>query len=394
MKFNNCKLSWIIIIILAIALLQVPASVAKTTKKVAILPFNMNADRDLTFLQEGIIDMIRTRLAWKGEVEILEKGIIRREASKHKVPLDTDSALAIGKALQADYVILGSLTVFGESVSIDARIFDVVKSEELITAFNQTKGMDEVIPTVNQFAQDINSKIMGRYVAPSVTAGVPERKRGPGGLISGKDPREVEEVGYTQTFNIAIRGLDVGDVDGDGKNELVLIDADTVYVYKWKNDTFAQFRAIKGRFTPDYVYVSVGDLDHNGRAEIYVSNLTQTSLSSFVLEWQGNSFNKIASGQRWFFRITNIPGKGKTLIGQGRVSGIGFSRYVYILNREGGSISKVERLDLPPKANTFNFIQGDITDAGGETIVLYPTPTEYLFLFDPKGEEIWRPKLR
>ena len=164
MRFRNSEISWIILIILAVVLIQAPASSAKTPKKIAILPFNMNADRDLTFLQEGIMDMIRTRLAWKGEVDILEKKAVKKETAHIEGHLDSDSALTVGKALQADYVILGSLTVFGESVSIDARILDVAKGEEQVTAFNQSKGMDEVIPTVNQFAQDINAKIMGRYV--------------------------------------------------------------------------------------------------------------------------------------------------------------------------------------------------------------------------------------
>jgi len=36
--------------------------------------------------------------------------------------------------------VLGSLTVFGDSVSVDARILDVAKSDELVTAFNQAKA--------------------------------------------------------------------------------------------------------------------------------------------------------------------------------------------------------------------------------------------------------------
>jgi len=389
MKFRNSEISWIILIILAVVLIQAPVSSAKTPKKIAILPFNMNANRDLTFLQEGIMDMIRTRLAWKGEVEILEKKAVKKETARIEGRLDSDSALTVGKALQADYVILGSLTVFGESVSIDARILDVAKGEEQVTAFNQSKGMDEVIPTVNQFAQDINAKIMGRYVEPRVYTEEPAVKRGPGGLISGKDPAETEQAGYTQNFSIDIIGLDVGDVDGDRENDLVLIDSNTVYIYKWSGNTFTKFTTVKGGRSSDYIYVSVADLDNNGYAEIYITNLTMGYASSFVLEWQGNSLQKIAGSQGYLFRVTDIPGKGPSLLGQKRSSTGEFGRSVYLLQRDGNRFSKVERLDLPPRANVFNFMRGRVTGTGEDTVLLGPTPTEFLFLFDSQNSKLW-----
>ena len=52
-------------------------SQTKTPKRVAILPFTMNADRDLSFLRDGIVDMMGSRLAWKGEVDIIQKGIVK-----------------------------------------------------------------------------------------------------------------------------------------------------------------------------------------------------------------------------------------------------------------------------------------------------------------------------
>ena len=76
------------------------------------------------------------------------KGIVKKELSAVPGPTNEANALKAGQALGANFVIFGSLTVFGESVSLDAKILDVKKSEILITAYDQTKGMDGVIPTV------------------------------------------------------------------------------------------------------------------------------------------------------------------------------------------------------------------------------------------------------
>ena len=391
MKTRTTILSFIIITLLSLVLIWLPASSAESLKKVAVLPFTMNSNRDLTFLQKGIMDMLNSRLAWKDKVKAMEYQTVKKKAAEFGGPIDKETALKIGKALKADYVVMGSLTVFGQGVSIDAKILDVAKGEELVTAFNQSKGMDDVIPTVNKFAQDINAKIMGRYVRPPAYAMKPETdtEKKPAGLISVKDKLEAGDADYVQSFRSGILSLDVGDVDGDGKNELVFIDSRTVYIHKWTENTFALFKSIKGGITSDYVYVSVADLDGNGRAEIYVSNLTEARLSSFVLEWQGSTFVRICKREPWFLRVTDIPGKGQALIGQERIVGKGFSHTVYLLNREGSRISKVEPLDLPHMANIFNFVRGKITASGKNTVVLAPD-TDYLFLFDPEGNEVWR----
>ena len=235
MKTRTTILSFIIITLLSLVLIWLPASSAESLKKVAVLPFTMNSDRDLTFLQKGIMDMLNSRLAWKDKVKAMEYQTVKKKAAEFRGPIDKETALKIGKALKADYVVMGSLTVFGQGVSIDAKILDVAKGEELVTAFNQSKGMDDVIPTVNKFAQDINAKIMGRYVRPPAYAMKPEtdteKKRA--GLISVKDKLEAGDADYVQNFRSGILSLDVGDVDGDGKNELVFIDSRTVYIHKW-----------------------------------------------------------------------------------------------------------------------------------------------------------------
>ncbi|MEW6669381.1 MAG: FG-GAP-like repeat-containing protein [Thermodesulfobacteriota bacterium] len=393
MKTNasKCMLS-VAVLLFCAGLVFNLSSDAKEPKKLAILPFTMNADRDLSFLQEGITDMLASRLAWKGELDVLEKGRVKEAVSGSKGPLSKESALAIGKSLQADYVILGSLTVFGDSVSLDSKILDVAKGEELITAFNQAKGMDAVIPTVTQFAQDINEKIMGRVVAaPAPQAGRPEGPKGPGGLLAAEGQAfEGKGVSHTQGIRAEVISLDVGDVDGDGRNELVYVSVDTVFVYKWAEKGFAQFRAIKEKWTTGMVYVSVADLDGNGRAEIYVSNLGDLDVQSFVLEWDGANFRKIAEGQRWFLRVTDMPGKGKVLLGQKRETGASFVGPVQILKREGNNFVSAGEVPLHRFGNIFNFAFADFKGTGRVDTVLLDW-ADYLRLYEPGiDEQVWR----
>ena len=377
-------------ILLFTLIVFIPTVYAEKIKTIAVLPFKINAAEDLDFLKKGIMDMLSSRLSWKHKVIVVENELVKEKVAELKGSLNNETALKIGKALKADYVILGSLTIIGNSASIDAKILDVYQERELMTAFNQSKGMDEVIPTVNTFAKDINAKIMGKYLRPPISVKAPEEKVGSQGLIKAKEGFQEKAIGHVQTFRTTIVGIDAGDVDGDGRNELVFIDSDTVYIYKWMETRFAEFRTIKGKYFPNYVYLSVADLDGNGKAEIYVSNVSESGVSSFALEWRSGGFTTIAKGQKWFFRVVDLPEKGKTLIGQGQLIGGGFSRPAYILKRDGTNFAKDESLRLPDKANVFNFIQGNIADKNTvQTFVLSPE-TEYLLLFDEDGEETWR----
>ncbi len=391
MKYRLTLLMPALFILLTGLFLQVPGSAAKTPKRVAILPFAMNSDRDLTFLQEGIMDMLISRLAWKGEVELVEKGLVKKTVAQYEGTIDKTRAMEIGKALGAEYVILGSLTVFGESVSIDAKILDVNKGEELMTAFNQSKGMDEVIPTVNRFAEDINEKIMGRAVSRTApAAGAPEVPAGPAGLARPGESYVGAKVGHVRRFRSEIVSMDFGDVTGDGKNELVFVDKQEVHVYQWQEKAFVQVGTYKGEYWAEFVYVSVMDTDRNGRAEIYVTNLGNSDVSSLVLEWQGNTFKKIADRQPWFFRVIEIPGKEPQLIGQARSGGAFFRGPVVKLERSGNDYTAGEELLLPRGTNVYSFAYADLKKSAGTTNIIVLNRDEKLEMYDANREFLWR----
>ncbi|MBE9573282.1 MAG: VCBS repeat-containing protein [Proteobacteria bacterium] len=381
-----------IMIFLLNLMLFISTTYAEKVKTIAVLPFKMYAAKDLTFLQEGIMDMLSSRLSLKDKLEVLEKRIVKKKVAEFKGSVNKETALKIGKALKADYVILGSLTVFGDSVSIDAKILDVNKEKELITAFNQSKGMDAVIPTVNQFAQDINAKILDRRLVPPQYVLAPSertRRTGPSGLIKVKEDFYEREKKRVIRLNVGILGMDIGDVDGDGQNEMVCIDNRRLYIYKWRQGRFAEIKRIKGRWSPNYVWVDVADLNGNGRAEIYVSNLTHSGAGSLIMEWQGNQLVTLASGLRWFLRVIDHPVKGKILIGQKRSVGSGFTPGIHILKMQNSRVVEAGILELSHRATVFNFALGDIAGQG-ETNTVLLSKNDHLFLLDEGGKELWR----
>ena len=146
---------------------------------------------------------------------------------------------------------------------------------------------------------------------------------------------------------------------------------------------------IKGKWSPNYIYVSVADLDGNGRAEIYVSSLSAVTVSSLVLEWEGSQFKTIAKGQSWLFRVIDIPGRGKALIGQKREPDGGYTGDVHFLTREGNRITQAGPLKLPRFSNVFNFALAPFSHPQKPHTVML-NPYERLQVYDPHGKEVWR----
>jgi TolB-like protein len=390
MKTKIALLLSVLVMSFSFLLVQRSLSADESPKKIAVLPFTMNADRDLSFLQSGIMDMLNSRLAWKGRVQIIEKGAVKKAVDATPGPLDKEKALSVGSALGADYVILGSLTVFGDSVSIDAKILDVAKSDELVTAFDQSKGMDGVIPTVNQFAEDINAKIMGKEVyQPEHHVEKGQKESGPIIAMEEQSGGSGQRPSYVHRLKLEIKGLDVGDVDGDGKAELVIIDKNTVYVYKWGKNRLIQFKEIKGSWSPNFIYVSVADVTENGLSEIYVSNLTATNASAVVLEWDGSNFKETTKRESWLIRVVDLPGRGKTLLGQKRATEGKYIGDVYVLKREGDGLVATEPLKLPRDGNVFNFVQSDLEGKGAIFTTLLD-PYEHIDVYNQEGQRLWK----
>ncbi len=361
-------------------------------KKLAIFPFTVNANGNLGFLKQGVLDMLTSRLAGKKRLDILDKGIVLKACAGVTGEMGKAKALQIGETLGVDYVVLGSLTVFGENISIDAKILDINNSEVLLTAYDHGKGMDGLMPAVNRFAGEINSRITGGGVASqeseSGESGYGE-SHGNALVALGEDGFESRRrPSLVRRLKAEIRGVDMGDVDGDGKTELILIDKRKVFVYKWKKGPYL-FKVIEGVWSANYIYMNAADLDGNGRDEVYVSNATETGTASFVLEWDGSQFKEIVNDQDWLIRITDLPGMGRVILGQKRNAEGNYSGRVHILKRQGPDFVPAAPLDLPRFGNVFNFIQCDLSGEGARSTVLLG-PWEHLEVYGPAGGHLWK----
>ena len=131
------------------------------TARVVILPFGMSTPANLNYLQGGVRDMLCSRLSSQGKVQVVDKSQTDM-ALKGAKEISQSEALRIGAGFKADYVLFGSITSTGQSVSIEAKMAAVSGKTEPVSFYAQMKTLDDVMPQVNLFAQQINEKVFGK----------------------------------------------------------------------------------------------------------------------------------------------------------------------------------------------------------------------------------------
>lgn len=410
-RFFILSLAFIIII-------GFPARASAKQSRIAIVPFTMNAEKDLTYLQEGILSMLSSRLSWEGKVSVVSRQETAAAVKAITAPLNEAKARKIGVMLKADYVLFGSLTIFGDSVSLDAKMVDIADSKKQpLSFFNQSQGMQEVIPRINLFAEEINEKVFGRKTAvrqlpqQRVPTQRPSQYIHPERLLSGEfvEPDEAgggrssfvmtgrsdSTPGFwkSKNFRMQIKGLALGDVDGDGKIETVMITKQEVHIYRSENDRFIKIKEIKGEKYYKYLSVDVADINKNGNAEIFVTclNKPDKSLDSFVLEWNGSDFVPVADDENWYFRVISRPVLGPMLVGQKMSMSDLFMPGVYELVWTGSRYKPQGKvtMGLPENITVFGFTIGDLLNNKGEVVAAFDEE-ERLRIYSTGGDQEWK----
>ncbi len=366
--------SAIVLLLLAMVTIFALPAFGVRPVRVAILPFQIHSPENLGYLKEGIFDIISSRLAASGEIDVIGKsGIERVLIEMRPSRLSEEVAREAGIRLKADYVALGSITKIGDFISLDARLIDIKGQKPPSGVFAQTKGLDQLMGKVDEFARELGNTILGK---PTTTAKTAEPKEKTPYIVRPKEGAMVhgkEDVGFqkSQKFPFEIKGLDIADVDGDGENEIVLMDKHTLWIYKYVEERLRLFRKLRGRAKQTFLALDAADINANGTAEIFVTSVTGEDLSSFILEYEEDRFKRISDRSRWYFRVLDLPRKGPTLLGQKMGPEESFSGSIYQFSWKGKRFARGKKLKLPKNISLFGLAIADITGDGGEKILKF-----------------------
>jgi hypothetical protein len=194
----------------------------------------------------------------------------------------------------------------------------------------------------------------------------------------------------TQNFRTEIRGITIGDVDGDKKNETVFIDKNKIFVFRYVDRRFVKIAEFQGQPSDNFIGVDAADIDVNGIAEIFITSLSDSNrLKSFVLEWNGTNFKTLTEGESWYFRVIRLPdGDEPILVGQKGGYRDLFFPGIYELTWDNGRYSPADRQPLPNWVSAYGFTYGDVLNSGQQMTIAF-TQANMLAILNSAGGEEW-----
>ncbi|MEI7671688.1 MAG: FG-GAP-like repeat-containing protein [Deltaproteobacteria bacterium] len=385
---------------------------AKDKYTVAVLPFSVHSAENIDYVRQGIADMLASRISISDKLEIIGRdsllNALNATAGKEFTPTDV---YAVGKKVNADFVVWGSITKFGNSLSIDGKMLDIAANKSALNITAQCPTMDEVIPKITDFAQRITTHILG--APPQAVLPLPVAKEtivprppspqtsreaeiisGMGGgrkgtftssvnpdFINAAQPLDRKTFWKSQQFPSEFRGLDIGDVNGDGLNETVMIDPHNVLIYQKKGNEFKLIQQITGKSYDYYVSLDVADINGNGIKEIIVTSYAGQQVDSFILEFRDGKFQTIASDLPWFMRVIDNGSGIPLLLGQTRGIGMPFDTPIYEIVWKNGGYTEGSKMRIPQGLSVYGMTLDKLGSSGAEKVIAL-NGDDYLCVFD------------
>jgi TolB-like protein len=381
---------------------------AKDRNTVAVLPFSIHSAENIDYVRQGIGDMLASRISVNEKIDVIGKDSVLaalQETAGRELALA--DAYALGKKLNADFVVWGSITKIGSGLSIDAKMVDIATNKTAVNIFAQCPTMDEVIPKINDFAQRIDTHILGGLPQASESPSVPKeiivsRQPSPqatreaeiisgmrGGrkgtytssinpdFINAAQPLNRKTFWKSQQFSNEFRGMDIGDVNGDGLNETIMIDPHNIFIYQKNGNEFTMVQQIPGKSYDNYISLDVADINGNGIKEIIVSSYTGQMLDSFILEFRGGKFVTIASGLPWFLRVIDTASGVPLLLGQRKGLDQLFDPPIYEIVWQNGEYREGRKMRIPQGLSVYGLTLDKLGSGGAEKII---TLNEYDYI--------------
>lgn len=414
-----------------IPLIYTPAGAEEklSRPKVAIMPFELNAAADLAYLQAGVEAMLGSRLGARGGVAVVERQAVRKAMDES----GSSDPVVIGPAVGAELVLKGSITGLGNLISLDLRAVRVAGEAADERFYATANSPSEVIMAIDQLVVEVGrnmfkgglrqsgSEVRFGPVGPaqidppkvekgaadngadqglhpdrlfrgqSAVAPVAPSASGMGGAAPAAGlPGRPEMIGRSQSLDLELQALDVGDVFGDGSQVVIMAEEHLVHVYRQDGSKLVEAGKIPA--SPSFtrvVAVNMADLNGNGRAEVYITTISDFKPYSYAVEWDGKAFVSLCEKQPWYLRPFKLPGRGLVLVGQQAEEDRPVREGLYVLTLTGGKLGVGEKLVVPGSVNLFEFTMADF-NGDGQSEVAAVDDGGVLSLYASDGEVLWR----
>jgi hypothetical protein len=181
------------------------------------------------------------------------------------------------------------------------------------------------------------------------------------------------------------RSVTTGDIDGDGKQEILISTRKDIRAYTPGADLQPVLGGIhiEGSKQDDHLWIDTIDLNKNGKDEVIITVMREDEIVSYIYELKGTDFVLLYKDNLFLRRIEN------RLIAQAYSKSEGFKGDIFNMVWEG-EYKKGNTVKLPRGVNIYDFIY--IDDPQGRRLIFAYDDEGFINVYDDAGIRIWRNK--
>lgn len=209
----------------------------------------------------------------------------------------------------------------------------------------------------------------------------------------------------SRVFKGKVMSVAVGDVDGDGSQELLLLGTKDLRVYKIKGKEFQEKYRYKlrhrGAYAHRYMRLDVADINGNGVPEIFITHMVEDLISgcitphleSMVLEFNGKKLKPLKKKMPYYLMVVkeSVGGKGPVLLAQRAGEKKPYEGPVLQLAWRDGSYVPLKKPVYPfisKLDHVYGFLWDDFNMDGKREVALIDDDG-YLTVYNSRGEPLW-----
>ncbi|MFH0824715.1 MAG: VCBS repeat-containing protein [Pseudomonadota bacterium] len=294
--------------------------------RILVLPFQLKNGSDEKALDEfrdHANQKMRAALKLVGDKATLESDeVVRRVVDAHGGDLNSlsdEQFLKLGLDAGSDALIHGFISVEQSYYRMRAVMWDLRKGKIMVSTDLKVPSIYGLPALLQVFLNNVNRRIQGSPGLPFYQAGPSGGAEAGAASKAGKpiNIRPSEGPWRSPEVDAHLRAIDIGDLDGDGKNEAVFLDRSGVTISRYESGTLRTLTQFS-RPPSAFIAAEVEDLDGDGISELILCAQTPTGIESSVVGYVGGDLRVICTLPDMFLATIPDPAdeKRRVLVGQ------------------------------------------------------------------------------
>ncbi|MEZ7196974.1 FG-GAP-like repeat-containing protein [Pseudodesulfovibrio karagichevae] len=369
-----------VLIALAAALLLAVPAMAQEARTFAVLPFVYNGPQKYEYFSKAVQASLENDLEWIGHAEPTAKDL-----QSVAVPKDKGAALNALRSLGVDYIMYGEIAILDQKAHM--RI-DTVAADGQSWQKKGEVGIDEMTSWLDNQAKLLQGDVFNRpgygtvekekaakntmqatapsespFIAADGQAASPSNTLNPQFRYEGGT--ETTGRWRSQTLPFFSYGMYIADGDGDGRNEIFILQESSISAYRYKEGKLQLLTSFDLPANVMCMRLEIADLDRDGLPEFVIGayqfqdqggvRAPRGKPQSSILSFEGGRFKYLVKKVDRFLGVLRIPPTYMPiLVAQRKGQRDLFDRHINEAFLKNGDIEIGQAVPVPPFGNVYN----------------------------------------